>query len=79
MSWMPFTILMPVLWFSHWGTMCAIFLRQQGRPVVLALPLSFLGPIGALVAYSGTTRAGNRLAESAALNPGPIPDDDLPT
>lgn len=79
MNWLPFTILMPVLWFGHWGTLCAIFLRQQGRPMVLAVPLSFLGPIGALVAYSGTTRVGNQVAESAVLNPAPLADDDLPT
>lgn len=78
MSWLPFTIAMPALWFSHWGLLCAIFLRQQRRPVVLALPLSFIGPVGALVAYAGTTQLGNTLADSPLMNPAPSHDDELP-
>lgn len=78
MNWVVFTLAMPALWFLHWGALCAIFLKGQGRPVVLAVPLSFLGPFGAMVAHAGTTATDNKLADTARLPPAPGNDADLP-
>jgi hypothetical protein len=72
------TVSLPTLWFIHWGALCVIFLRHQNRPTVLAIPLSFIGPVGALLAYAGTTRKGQEIVESPLLNPLVSYEDDLP-
>ena len=73
-----FTVSLPTLWFIHWGVLCGILLRHQNRPTVLAIPLSFIGPVGALLAYAGTTRSGQKIVESPLLNPLVTHQDDLP-
>lgn len=73
-----YTISLPTLWFIHWGVVCVMLLRHQNRPTVLAFPLSFIGPFGALLAYAGSTRKGQRIVESPLLNPLVSHEDDLP-
>lgn len=72
------TISLPAFWFAHWGALCAMLLRHQNRPTVLAIPLSFVGPFGALIAYVGSTRRGQKIVQSPLLNPLVSIDDDLP-
>lgn len=68
-----------ILWFTHWGWFCVMLLRRQQRSTALAIPLSFLGPLGALIAYVGSTPRGQRIIDAPLLNPAEArPDDDLP-
>lgn len=52
MTTVLFTVLMPVIWFAFWIVLTSNILFQQNRPRWWAVPLSMLGPLGALIAFA---------------------------
>jgi hypothetical protein len=47
-----FTLSLPLIWFTFWIVVTGNLLVQHDRPRWWAIPLSMLGPLGALIAFS---------------------------
>jgi len=55
-----FTLLLPLVWFAFWVVVIGNLLVPRSRPRWWAIPLSVMGPFGALIALAvGRTTSAN--------------------